>query len=88
MSWLGGRLYATYHSPMRKYDTHPAANAEIRHWLAAHHLSESSIQALEQLIDRVPPDELIIRFRRFFDGFVYNAQGNIELEDQNTYRDR
>ena len=82
--WEAGK---THHSPMRKQATTKTPNAEVRHWLATHHLSEASIQALEQLIDRIPPEELITRFRRFFDGFVYNAQGNIELEDQNTYRE-
>lgn len=50
-------------------------------------LSKQTINALQKIKERIPPDELIRRFRRFFDGFVYNAQGNIDIKDQEVYRE-
>lgn len=44
-------------------------------------------QALLKLLSSTTPDILLCHFRRYYDGFVYNADGNVEIEDHQHYRD-
>lgn len=44
-------------------------------------------EALLKLLSTATPMEWLHYLRRYYDGFVYNAQGNVELEDHYHYRE-
>lgn len=44
-------------------------------------------EALLKLLSTAPPVEWLHYLRRYYDGFVYNAQGNVDLEDHYHYRE-
>jgi|GEM_PF-4994171 len=44
-------------------------------------------EALLKLLGTATPTEWLHYLRRYYDGFVYNAQGNVDLEDHYYYRE-
>lgn len=45
------------------------------------------LEALTKLLSATTPEVLLCHFRSFYDGFVYNANGNVEIEDHHCYRE-